>query len=195
MHEGFDAGYKTVRAQIGAAVVAERRQTGFGVVVTGHSLGAAVAMLAAVDLRNQGVDLDVYMYGCPFVGNAAFAAYASAQGRGHTFRVTNARDLVTALPKFDLPLLRPYAHVFPEYWYPRGVAVPGQYARSELRVCRSARDCSSADCFALDRGLILGCNLSDHGLYAGGTAFKPCRGNADRMGKAIAGLLGGGGGT
>ncbi|KAM4056819.1 lipase (class 3) domain-containing protein [Hirsutella rhossiliensis] len=194
VHEGFNEGFKSVKAQLETALRAETDKPGqqaYRVVVAGHSLGASVAMLAGASLRKQGVALDMYLYGCPFVGNAKFAEFVASQP-GLTARITNKDDLVPAVPKRGIPPQQTYEHVFPEFWYERGLALPGLYRAAGPRVCRSAAECTSADCSKPQNGLLLsGCNLTDHGLYAGGAGFRPCAGEPDALGTALASLKGG----
>ena len=87
----------------------------FKIVVTGHSLGGAIAGLAAAELRNMGVGGDgavaLYTYGAPRIGQKAVSDYITNQSGGN-FRVTHADDPVPRLP----PLLVGYAHMSPEYW-------------------------------------------------------------------------------
>lgn len=181
VHQGFNEGFKSVRAPLEAALVAQMNQTGrraFRVVVTGHSLGASVAMLAGAGLRSRGVALDMYLYGCPFTGDASLADFVSSQP-GLTARITNGRDVVTGIPRRGLVPNQRYTHVFPEFWYERGLALPGLYRDAQPRVCRSAGECTSADCGKPQNGLLLsGCSLADHGFYAGGGSFRPCGGEA-----------------
>ena len=44
--------------------------------MTGHSLGGALAVLCALDLQDIYGNINLYTFGCPRVGNAAFAQYA-----------------------------------------------------------------------------------------------------------------------
>jgi len=54
----------------------------YTVVVTGHSLGAAMALLTAQELANSGVNkVSLYSFGCPRVGNDEFAAYVNNHHR------------------------------------------------------------------------------------------------------------------
>lgn len=48
-------------------------------VITGHSLGAAVATLAALDFQHEGYDVDrTIVLASPRVGNARFAEYGAS---------------------------------------------------------------------------------------------------------------------
>lgn len=79
--------------------------------VTGHSLGGAIATLAAAYLRQAGHPCDLYPYGSPRVGNLALASFITAQ-EGNEYRITHTDDPVPKLP----PITLNYRHISPEYW-------------------------------------------------------------------------------
>ena len=84
---------------------------GYGMVTTGHSLGGAIATLAAAALRAAHGATDLYTYGSPRVGNAAFVEHVEALPGGN-FRLTHDADPVPLLP----PSVLGYRHLSPEYW-------------------------------------------------------------------------------
>jgi triacylglycerol lipase len=69
------------------------------VTIAGHSLGAAVATLLALDVAVNvpGVDLTLYTYASPRVGDAAFVALCNTRLPVH-YRIVNRPDLVPRLP-------------------------------------------------------------------------------------------------
>jgi pimeloyl-ACP methyl ester carboxylesterase len=81
------------------------------VTVTGHSLGAALAVLIADELAGDdgaaGAPVAVFSFGGPRVGNRAFAERVEARG-ARVLRVVNAHDVV---PRFPPRLALPYADV------------------------------------------------------------------------------------
>ncbi|KAL6838209.1 hypothetical protein ACP4OV_031971 [Aristida adscensionis] len=82
------------------------------ITVTGHSLGAALAVLIADELAGVGVaaPVAVFSFGGPRVGNRAFAARVEARG-ARVLRVVNAHDVVPRFPP-GLPVAAPgYADV------------------------------------------------------------------------------------
>ncbi|KAE8783135.1 phospholipase A1-Ibeta2, chloroplastic-like [Hordeum vulgare] len=70
------------------------------ITVTGHSLGAALAVLIADELAGHGgapTPVAVFSFGGPRVGNHAFAERVEARG-ARVLRVVNAHDVVPQLP-------------------------------------------------------------------------------------------------
>jgi hypothetical protein len=104
VHSGFRRALDEVWEEILPQVTAGNRR----LVITGHSLGAGLATLAASRLVATNHDVgDVYTYGSPRVGLRDFAtAYTAAMG-ANTFRVINHIDIVTRVPL----LLQTYRHV------------------------------------------------------------------------------------
>jgi hypothetical protein len=89
------------------------------VFVTGHSLGGALAVLAAVEFCRQSWNVaGVYTFGQPRVGNAAFVSVYNHAPAGFphqlgeiTFRVVNENDIVPRVPvAVPLPFLDGYRH-------------------------------------------------------------------------------------
>jgi hypothetical protein len=96
---------------------AQAQYPDYKVIATGHSLGGALAALAAGVLRSQGTSVDLYTYGQPKIGLESIAEYISNTDKGQTFRVTHKNDPVPKLP----PALLLYRHTTPEYYITSGV--------------------------------------------------------------------------
>jgi hypothetical protein len=69
----------------------------YKVVATGHSLGAAIATLTALDLVNNGYPTIVYNIGCPRIGDDNFAAYAASKITD-IHRIVHDDDMVPHVP-------------------------------------------------------------------------------------------------
>ncbi|KAK4794079.1 hypothetical protein SAY86_012073 [Trapa natans] len=70
------------------------------VTITGHSLGAALALLVADDLSTRVLDMPhvaVFSFGGPRVGNQAFADRVRSRNI-KVLRIVNSQDLVTRMP-------------------------------------------------------------------------------------------------
>jgi predicted lipase len=111
VHEGFYGAYMTVAPQVEAAVSElVRLYPNFPIYVTGHSLGAALSVLSAIDIQvTFNVDVTNYNYGGklrrilffstsdPRVGNQVFAQYYDSTVTT-TYRVVNEADIVPHVP-------------------------------------------------------------------------------------------------
>ncbi|KAJ4324305.1 hypothetical protein N0V94_001363 [Neodidymelliopsis sp. IMI 364377] len=114
---GFWSSWLEAQTNVLAAIKkAQAQYPGYKVVATGHSLGGALASLAAAVLRSQGTTVDLYTYGAPKVGLEGLAQYLSATSKGQTYRVTHKADPVPKLP----PALLGYRHTTPEYYITTG---------------------------------------------------------------------------
>lgn len=91
----------------------------YKVVVVGHSLGGAIAAIAAAELRNAGTSTDLYTYGQPRIGGPMVSNYITNQNQGGNFRVTHYDDPVPRLP----PLVLGFVHISPEYYIKSGNGV------------------------------------------------------------------------
>ena len=139
------------------------------VLCTGHSLGAALSGLCALDMatgtdsgwlpRSSG-NLRVKMsnFGMPRVGNAAFASYF-AQRVGvellQATRVVHRYDIVPHLPLKDMPINERFHHVAREVW--------DEHETTGYKVCDgSGEDLSCSDSLHPQQWL-----KADHMLYLG----------------------------
>lgn len=143
------------------------------IVLTGHSLGAAVATIAAAELRTKGYTVDLFTYGSPRIGNSPLVTYLSTQGpvgslgssSSSNYRVTHMDDPVPQLPPI---VLFGYYHTSPEYWLSdAGVAAVStetgyfegkiDYAVSDIKICTGY---SSHKCNAGEPSLDIAAHLS-----------------------------------
>ncbi|KAH6633249.1 Alpha/Beta hydrolase protein [Boeremia exigua] len=120
---GFWQSWLEAQTNVVAAIKkAQAQYPTFKVVATGHSLGGALASLAASVLRNQGITVDLYTYGAPKVGLQPLADYITSTTKGQNYRVTHKFDPVPKLP----PTFLGYRHTSPEYYITTGnSASPG----------------------------------------------------------------------
>lgn len=107
---GFYKVFQNVFPSVNATLhdMAERFDTE-NVLITGHSLGAAIGVLTAHALRHGNWNVSLITFGSPRVGNDAFALE-----NGGSIRITHAYDIVPHLPQEFLG----YLHVPHEVWYP-----------------------------------------------------------------------------
>ena len=120
------------------------------VVVTGHSYGASVGTLLAMELIRAGIDTDIYNYGQPRVGDAVFAEFANKIVPEY-WRMTHYKDIVPHLP---LTVMN-YVHSCREIY---------EDDTGELTVC-SNLNCEDPSCANQHR--LVDENADDHMYYLG----------------------------
>jgi hypothetical protein len=118
--DGFWSSWLEAQKNVLAAIsTAQKEYPDYKVVATGHSLGGALASLAAGVLRSQGTTVDLYTYGSPKIGLEGISQYLTNTTYGASFRVTHKNDPIPKLP----PALLGFRHISPEYYVTSGVNV------------------------------------------------------------------------
>jgi triacylglycerol lipase len=138
VHSGFLKAFAEISDRLDAVVRA--RQPGQQLWLAGHSLGGALATLAAAHIGRDAVQ-GLYTYGCPRVGDAAFASVLPE--RSH-YRFVHRGDWVATVP----PEFLGYVHAGTpqqvpgspprEYWgdFTRGT---GEFAKALVAMARELR--------------------------------------------------------
>jgi hypothetical protein len=133
VHVGFNQGFNSVKAQVDAHIsylLSIYRQNRF--MVTGHSLGGALGVMAAAHIQNiYGNVVQLYTMGQPRVGNDKFAAFMTGF-IPNTYRIIDYADQVPHVPQSILG----FKHEGFEIWYQRGM--------QEYKICPSeSKECSN----------------------------------------------------
>ncbi|KAJ7120765.1 Alpha/Beta hydrolase protein [Mycena crocata] len=132
VHFGFQNAWSTVSDKTLATVTIElAAHPGYSIVVTGHSLGGAMAALAGITLQMMFPTTLVrfYTYGQPRTGNAVFAAWVNTLiGPERSFRVVHSND---GVPTMD-PEMLGYMHHSTEYW------ALSPHSPQQTRICAGA---------------------------------------------------------
>lgn len=105
VHTGYITAYKACRDEIANRLKASGKKK---VVITGHSLGGAVATIAALDIKynNPESSVDVVSFGSPRVGNKHFVASFNKR-LPNNIRVSTGNEFTLVLP----PEWTGYRHV------------------------------------------------------------------------------------
>lgn len=134
VHEGFKAALDQVWQPLHAIVKEMRRENPRRALwITGHSLGGALATLAAGRWGTESAGL--YTYGCPLVGDEVFSRDFIVPAH----RFVHQTDLVTEVPLYGLRMGLPsgwsrYCHVGTRHWIDaEGVLRPGALDLPEPR--------------------------------------------------------------
>ena len=111
-HEGFEAGIDAVWTQISTTLGAGGSAAADKLFITGHSLGGALAAVAARRLVKNNVVaqdrlLGIYTFGMPRAGNDLFAqdyrTIAPSGLAGRTYRFVDGADIVPQVPPPEAP--------------------------------------------------------------------------------------------
>ncbi|XP_053402795.1 lipase ZK262.3-like [Mercenaria mercenaria] len=153
----YDKLFPCVRRSIGDLV---NLYPDYDVVITGHSLGGAIASLAAVSLIHTGVvpenKLSLYTFGMPRVGDKE---YALNHDRivNNSWRVVHRRDVVPHLPMCNVAFgcrvtaSGPYHHRT-EIFYPENDMSINSY----YKLCREDEDDECSDGLVTDNWCVPG---------------------------------------
>ncbi|ORZ30200.1 Alpha/Beta hydrolase protein, partial [Catenaria anguillulae PL171] len=106
VHKGFVDAYSNLRGAMTKSLrglLSDAGKEDWTVVITGHSLGAAMATIAAVDLISAGIGLDpakvkLAVFHSPRVGNSEFSRLVSELGFAKVERVVQDNDIVAHVP-------------------------------------------------------------------------------------------------
>jgi hypothetical protein len=149
VHQGFYYSSQSVKSDvIQWTQQLQRKFPSYEVIVTGHSLGGALATLTAVNLfTNQVNNIRHITFGSPRVGNMAASVYISSL-LPDIIRTTHYKDIVPHNPFTNFG----YVHILGE-WY--------ENEKGELTSCSGSEDklCADQWTFAED--------IADHMRYLG----------------------------
>src|SRR5262249_45068795 len=102
-HKGFMNALADIWEPLFAAVDAELKAKDRPLWLTGHSLGGALALLAAWLFQRKFIPVhQVYTYGGPMIRNPEASRAFEREFSGKIFRYVNAPDPVPKLPTFSL---------------------------------------------------------------------------------------------
>lgn len=109
-HAGFMKALACIWDPLLQAVQTERKRKDRPIWLTGHSLGGALALLAAWRFKRKFIPVhQVYTFGAPMVGNEVTAQAIDQEFPNRIFRFINNQDPVPRLPTLSL-LANAYKH-------------------------------------------------------------------------------------
>ena len=163
VHGGFYTAWRSIADEVTTALADLRAQNpGYNTIITGHSLGGAIATLAYTDLKASGVPVQTaYTMGSPRVGNPTYADFndrlsgASDTNLGTLIRITHNVDGVPGLPSQAMGFQHSRTEV-----YELDDAAGTQAPETTLRCFGQ----EAADC---NRGTATGFINQDHLVYTG----------------------------
>ena len=110
VHTGFYRRFNEMKTHVLMFLKEARKECPEGeIILSGHSMGGAVATLLGSYLKDNEENLQpkyIYTYGSPRVGDKTFAKYVDKQFGNNILRIMNEWDMITDLP----PTLLGYHH-------------------------------------------------------------------------------------
>jgi hypothetical protein len=125
--------------------------TGYSVVVTGHSYGASCGQLLAMELVKNGIEVKLYDYGQPRVGDVKYAVFVNTKIDEY-YRATHNKDIVPHVPPIE------------GFGYQHSCREIFEDSTGKLTVC-SVDNCEDPSC--ADQFSLYQTNGDDHSYYLG----------------------------
>ena len=150
VHNGFFKAAANLKTQTLDAIYKLKFQyPNYDIIVTGHSLGGAIAQLIAMELYAKSIISQLYNYGQPRVGNMEYSEFVNKK-INEIWRFTHNKDMVPHVP----PLKEmDYHHSCGEIF---------QDKLNNLHIC-SVIDCEDPAC--ADQYSVYETNVKDHETY------------------------------
>lgn len=135
--------------------------------VLGHSMGGALAQLAALDLgiAYKLEDVKAYTFGSPRVGNSVFADFFNEHVT-EAWRFTHGRDIVPSVP----PILLGFHHVSREVWLVDVDDPASGGVQQRVVVCDDSGEDPTCHNSACRLGLCT--SIADHLTYFAGHMYR-----------------------
>ncbi|CAK9159750.1 unnamed protein product [Ilex paraguariensis] len=164
VHHGFYNAYHNTTVRPGVLSAVKEAQELYGdlqIMVTGHSMGGAMAAFCGLDLmvNCKAQNVQVMTFGQPRVGNSAFVSYYN-ELMPNTIRVTNGHDMVPHLPPYYSYFPQKTYHHFPREVWLHSIGF-GSLVYPVEKVCDGSGEdptCSRS---------VSGKSISDHLMYYG----------------------------
>lgn len=98
VHNGF---YKSalgvVNKTIESVSLLRKRFPTYSIIMTGHSYGASTVQLLGMELEKKGINVEIYNYGQPRVGDSKYAGFVNTVIKNY-WRFTHNKDIVPHVP-------------------------------------------------------------------------------------------------
>jgi hypothetical protein len=152
VHTGF---YKSALAVADKMILTVKslqvKYPGYSVVATGHSYGASCGQLLGMELVKHGINVKIYNYGQPRVGDSKYAAFMNSKIKEY-YRTTHNKDIVPHLPPIE------------GFGYYHSCGEIFEDSAGALSVC-STTNCEDPKC--ADQYKLTETNGDDHSYYLG----------------------------
>lgn len=151
VHHGFYDATKNLKDLVINSIKILKEQTGFSnVIVTGHSLGAAVAQLMGMELSAVNIKNQIYNFGQPRVGDKKYASFVNSVLE-ELARFTHYKDMVPHVPPMEMGYLHSCREIFED-------------DTGKINECSSS-ECEDSKC--ADQYKLYKTDIEDHMIYLG----------------------------
>lgn len=152
VHNGFyKSALSVTNRTLETVTILKKKFPTYTVIITGHSYGASTAQLIGMELEKAGINVEIYNYGQPRVGESNYAGFVNTVIQDY-WRFTHDKDVVPHVPpSAGLGYLHSCREVF-------------ESETGKLRVCSEA-DCEDPSC--ANQYSISETNADDHSYYLG----------------------------
>ena len=152
VHYGFyNSALGVVNKTIESVKSLKLKYPSYSVMVTGHSYGAACGQLLAMELVKNSINVKLYNYGQPRVGDAKYAAFVNTKISEY-YRTTHNKDIVPHVPPIE------------GFGYQHSCREIFEDSTGNVTVC-SANNCEDTKC--ADQFSLIQTNGDDHSYYLG----------------------------
>jgi triacylglycerol lipase len=132
VHKGFVDIYTNFRNDLLSTIQQINTDKKKLIIISGHSIGAAVATLVAVDLAQSGyTNIVVYTFACPRIGDNTFKTIVDDTLKLPVYRVVNISDLIPNSPLSVQPNLNDTTN--PYMYLHCGFLIPFQINRLSIK--------------------------------------------------------------
>jgi pimeloyl-ACP methyl ester carboxylesterase len=150
-HRGFLEALEMIWTPLLAAIQEAQKTKDRPLWVTGHSLGGALALLAAWRLQRSFIEVqEIVTFGAPMIGNDAASQAFAREFPGKIFRYVDMEDLVPHLPTISL-IANAYSHCLSEVALSAAEAAGAKDVLAALQPADAADNQAQLDPAAVDR--------------------------------------------
>lgn len=101
IHHGFYISGLNIKNQtLDSVRLLKKEYPNYGIIITGHSYGAAISQIIGMELIKEGIDIEIYNYGQPRIGDKKYADFVNTKLKSY-WRFTHDRDIVPHLPPIE----------------------------------------------------------------------------------------------
>ena len=150
VHYGFYNSALGIRNKtIDTIKILQKKYPLYTIILTGHSYGAAVCELLAMEIKKENINIQIYNFGKPRIGNLNYANFVNAE-IPINWRIVHNQDIVPHLPPTKV---FEYIHSCRELF---------ENSKGELIICSNI-NCEDPKCSA--QFSIYETNAEDHSYY------------------------------